>query len=272
MKCSECGSELKKDAKFCVKCGAAVLEEEKKKTVKEEKKTEVKVEKKVSKNESFDFGAVVMGCLMFILNVILKPVSTLKEKIENYSNIKTAGILVVLVSFGRMIINLLGKMISAVFTKEITNYWSGDTKLSVNFENLKELDYLSLIFKEFFMFIVVMAALAGIYYIVAMIMKKNANYFKLVTIATVSFITSIVIGSFVSVIVAYIYAPLATFLVCAAFIYSFLTFVNAMDDELNIDDSNLKVYFHTICLTVVIIIAYYVTANKIDNSLTNLLK
>lgn len=272
MKCSNCGNELKADSKFCIKCGTAVLKDGKKKTVKEEKKTDVKVEKKVSKNDGFDFGTVVLGCLMFILNVILKPVSTLKDKLESYSNIKTAGILVVLVSFGRMIINLFGNMISTIFTKEITNYWNGDTKLSINFENLKELDYLSLIFKEFFVFIVVVAALAGIYYIVAMIMKKNANYLKLVTIATVSFIPSIVIGSFVSIIVSYIYAPLATFLVCAAFIYSFLTFVNAMDDELDIDDSNLKVYFHTICLTVVIIVVYYVAVNEIDSSLTSLLK
>lgn len=263
MKCLTCGSELKSDAKFCVKCGTAVLEEG---------KSEVKIEKETSKTDKFDFCTVIMGCLMFILNVILKPVSTLKEKIENYSNIKTAGILVVLISFGRMVINLLGSMISVIFTKKITNYWNGDTKLSISFENLKELDYLSLIFKEFFMFVVVIAALAGVYYIVAMIMKKSANYFKLVTITAVSFIPSIVVGSFVSVIIAYIYAPLASFLVCAAFIYSFLTFVNAMDDELNIDDSNLKVYFHTICLTVIIIVVYYVTANKIDSSLTSLLK
>ena len=103
-------------------------------------------------------------------------------------------------------------------------------------------------------------------------MKKSANYFRLVTITSVSFIPLIVVGSFVSIIVGYIYAPLATFLVCAAFIYSLLTFVNAMDDELDIDDSNLKVYFHTICLTVVVIVAYYVMSSQLNTSLTNILK
>lgn len=264
MKCSNCGSELNNDAKFCVKCGTAVVNEKK---VKEEK-----TKKKSTKVESNSFGAMIIGCLMFILNVILKPVSTLKEKIKDYSDFKVAGILLVLVSFGRMIINLLGNMISVVFVKKISSYLTGETKLSVNFENLKELDYLSLIFKEFFMFLIVIALVAGIYYVVALIMKKSANYFRLVTITSVSFIPLIVVGSFVSIIVGYIYAPLAIFLVCAAFIYSLLTFVNAMDDELDIDDSNLKVYFHTICLTVVVIVAYYVMSSQLNTSLTNILK
>ena len=53
---------------------------------------------------SFDFMATVLGCLMFILNVLLKPVSTVKAKIKNFSNVKNTGILLGVVALGRMII------------------------------------------------------------------------------------------------------------------------------------------------------------------------
>lgn len=219
---------------------------------------------------SFDFMATVLGCLMFILNVLLKPVSTVKAKIKNFSNVKNTGILLGVVSLGRMIIGLLSSMISVIFVKKV-NYFSGDTKLEVAFDNLKELNYFDLTIKAFFSYVIVMLALAGIYYIVAMVMKKSANYFKLVAISSVAFVPTILAG-LVSVIFAYIYAPLAVFVVCAAAFYSFLTFVNAMDDELDIDDSNLKVYFHTICFTVVIIVTFYVTKESLDTSLTSFLK
>lgn len=259
MKCSNCGAEITGDSKFCVKCGAKITSDK-------------SISKKSVNNKKNDFIQVILTCLLFILNVILKPVSTLKEKVKDYSNIKTTGILVGVVAFGRMIINLLGNMISVVFVKKYTNYYSSETKLVFNFENLKELDYFSLIVKELFGFVIVVAALALIYYLVALVMKKNANYFRLTAIATVSFIPVIIIGSFVSVIVNYIYAPLSIFLVFASLIYSLLTFINACDDELSIDDSNLKVYFHTICLTVVIIVVYYVAMNSVGNSLVDLLK
>lgn len=262
MKCSKCGQELASGAKFCVKCGEPIETKEKTKTSKKEE----------NKNSGFEIGTTILGCLMFILNVILKPVSTLKAKLNNYSNIKTAGVLVILVAIARMIINLIGAMINAIFTKKISNYWSGESKLSIDFENLKDLDYLSLIFKQLFGFIIVVCAIAGIYYIVALIMKKTSNYFKLVTITTVSFIPFIIVSSLISIIISYIYAPLSYFLIIGSFIYSFLTFVGACDDELDIDDSNLKVYFHSICLTVVFIVFYYIAINSLGNQLSSMLK
>lgn len=264
MKCLNCGYEVNNNVKFCAKCGTNVVSEVK---IKDGNKTN-----KTTNNKKDTFVAMIIGCFMFILNVILKPVSTLKERLNDYSDYKNVGILLVLVSFCRMVINLVGNMISIVFVKRMSSYLKGDTKLHVDFENLKELDYLSLIFKEFFVFLIVIAILAGIYYLVALVMKKNANYFRLVTVTSVSFIPFIIVSCFISIIIEYIYAPLAFFLVCASFIYSLLTFINAMNDELDIDDSNLKVYFHTICSAVIIIITYYVVSNKNNTSIISFLK
>lgn len=217
--------------------------------------------KSVGKNNSFDLKETVMGCLSLILAVALKPITALKSKIKDYSDFKSAGILVLFVALAKMILNLLDEMVSAIFVKRFT-FLTGETKLEVSFEGLKNLNYFDLIVKYTIGSIIIIAAIAGIYYVVAMIMKKNVNYFKLAAIAAVSFVpvyAAILVGT----IVSYIYAPLAAFLAVAAFIYSFLIFINAIDGEVDFKDVDFKVYFHTICLTVMFIIAYYVASNYI---------
>ncbi len=230
------------------------------------------MEKDVKSVGKFDLMATIMNCLTFILAVALKPINALKSKIKEYSDFKSAGILVLFVALARMIINLLGTMIATIFVKK-TNFFSGETKLEVSFENLKDLNYFDLIVKNLFWSIVVIAAVAGIYYIVSMIMKKNANYFRLASITAVAFVPVYAAG-FVSIIVAYIYAPLSAFLVFAACLYSFLIFIHAIDNEVEFKDADFKVFFHTICITVVFIVAYYVLSNSIGSmtSLNSLLK
>lgn len=220
------------------------------------------MEKSTSKD--FDLVSSIMGCFMFILASLMKPVTAIKNKINDYSDVKTTGILVVVIAFCRMIVNLLGTMISTIFVKERVSFLSSDTKLKVSFEGLKNLDYFNLIVKQFIGFIIVVAAVAGIYYVVAVVMKKTVNYFKLAAIVTVSFVPMFIV-SFISIIVAYIYAPLAAFLVFASLIYSLLTLVHCIDEEVKFDDKSFRVYFQTICLTIVFIVVYYILSKSISS-------
>lgn len=256
MKCSNCGAELNENDKVCSECNTEVVEPKK--------------ERKYILNNEFDFIATVIGCLNFIWGVILKPVTDLKSKIDDYSDIKKTGILVLLVSLARMIINLISSMISVIFMKEV-NFWTGATKFTVSFERLKNLKYFDLIFKQFFGFIIVVAAVAGVYYIVSLIMKRNANYIKLVAIATVSFVPFIIL-SFASVLVSYIYAPASLFLIISSFVYSIFTFIIGINNEIDFENSNFKVYFHTICLIVLFILYYYILNNNSFSLITGLLK
>ena len=230
------------------------------------------MEKEVKSVEKFDLVATIMNCLTFILAVALKPINALKSKIKDYSDFKSTGVLVLFVALAKMIINLLGTMITTVFVKQ-TNFFSGETKLVVSFENLKDLKYFDLIVKNLFWSIVVIAAVAGVYYIVSMIMKKETNYFKLAAITAVAFVPVYAAG-FVSIIVAYIYAPLSAFIIFAACIYSFLIFIHAIDNEVEFKDADFKVFFHTICLTVIFIVTYYVLSNSVGSTfgLNSLLK
>jgi len=221
--------------------------------------------KSVEKNSSFDFKATIMSCITFIIAVVLKPITALKSKIKEYSDFKSAGILVLFVAVAEMIIDLLREMISAIFVKKF-DYFSGDTKFSVSFENLKELNYFDLIVKNVFWIIVVIVAIAGIYYIVSMIMKKNANFFRLATISAVSFVPVYAV-SLIGTIVAYIYAPLASFLLFASFIYSIFTFVSAVNEEVKFEEADYKIYFHTICMTIIFVAAFYILTNMMSSAI-----
>lgn len=228
--------------------------------------------KSVEKNNSFDFKTTIMNCITFILAVALKPVNAFKSKVKDYSDFKSAGILVLFVSLAKMVINLLGTMISTVFVKQ-KNFFSGETKFTVDFENLKDLNYFDLIIKNVFWSIVIIAAVAGVYYIVSMIMKKSVNYFRVASITAVSF-APVFVATFAGTIIAYIYAPLSVFLIFASFIYSLLIFIHAIDAEVDFKDADYKVYFHAICITAMFIIAYYIFSSMLGNlfSLSSLLK
>ena len=97
---------------------------------------------KTSKN--FDFVSFITESFMFILACLLKPITAIKNKINEYSDVKTAGILVILVSLCRMIIGLLNAMIQVIFVKQ-RNFLKGTTSLTVSFDGLKNLDYFNLI-------------------------------------------------------------------------------------------------------------------------------
>ncbi len=215
---------------------------------------------KTSKN--FDFVSFITESFMFILACLLKPITAIKNKINEYADVKSAGLLVILVSLCRMIIGLLNAMIQVIFVKP-RGLWKGSSSLTVSFDGLKNLDYFSLIVKQFIGFIIVVAAVAGVYYVVSCVMKKTVNYFKLVSITTVSFIPMFIAG-LVSTIVWYIYIPLSVFVVFASLVYSVITFVKSVNDELKLE-GDMTVYIQTICLTIVFVITYYVLSNYITS-------
>lgn len=213
-------------------------------------------------SKKFDFVSFITESFMFILACLLKPITSIKNKINEYADVKNAGLLVILVSLCRMIIGLLSAMITAIFVKQ-RNLFKGTTSLEVSFDGLKELDYFGLIVKQFIGFIIVVAAVAGIYYVVACVMKKTVNYFKLVSIATVSFIPLFIAG-FVVTIVNYFYIPLAVFIYFAALVYSLITFIKSTNDEMKLE-GNMVVYIQTICMTVIFVITYYVLSNYLTS-------
>lgn len=216
------------------------------------------MEKNTSKN--FDFVSFITECFMFILACLMKPITAIKNKINEYADVKSAGLLTVLVSLCRMIIVLLGEMIRNVI---VPSGIFKSSKFTVSFEGLKNVAYFDIIVKQTIGFIVVIALIAGVYYVVSCVMKKTVNYFKLVSIATVSFIPMFIAG-FVATIISYIYIPLGVFIVFATLVYSVITFIRCVNDEIKLD-GDMMVYFQTICLTVIFIITYYVLSNTISS-------
>ena len=111
MKCLNCGAQLEENTKECTECG----------TIIEETKQDTEIRKFIPDTD-FNLKKTILECIKLIIKTILKPASNLKNKIDDYTDIKKTGTLIIFVSLTRMIINLLGNMISTIFMKEI-NIW-----------------------------------------------------------------------------------------------------------------------------------------------------
>ena len=215
-------------------------------------------------SKKFDFVSLVTEYFHLILASLLKPVTTIKNKINDYADVKSAGLLLVFVSLCRTILLLLSSIIIYVFIS--SKFKSAG--VSISFDGLKDVPYFDIIVKQTVGFIIAIAAIAGVYYVVCCVMKKTINYFKLVSITTVAFIP-VHIALFIAIIIgAYFSSVFATFIFIAAFLYSVVTFIKCINDEIKLE-GDMMIYFQTISLTVIFIVAYYVTTNFVSSTLSS---
>ena len=189
MKCPNCGKDVKEGAKFCVGCGTSLVGNETKKVEKinSEKADEVKekvvtkvneVKEAAKKAADSDFMKVVLSSLMFLLNILLKPVKVLKEKIDFYSKPQNGFILAGVVALATMIIRVVVSFLMALIQKQCTSSLFGSgTCLTVG-EKLKAIDWMGITLKHLLIILIVMFAIAGIYYVASLIAKKNNKLYE----------------------------------------------------------------------------------------------
>ena len=217
-------------------------------------------------SKKFDIVSFITDSFMFILACLLKPITAIKNKIDEYADVKNAGLLLVLVSLCRTVLLLLSSIIIYVFVASKVK----SVGLTISFDGLKYIPYFDIIVKQTIGCIIAMAVIAGVYYVVSCVMKKTVNYFKLVSITTVSFIPVHIALFIATIIGTYFSGVFAAFIFIAAFVYSIVTFIKAINDEIKLD-GDMMVYFQTISLTVIFIIAYYVTTNLLSSALGSIM-
>lgn len=255
MKCSKCNAVLADDAKFCTKCGTTVS--------KEGKVTTVKSNSSINSNDVMDY---IVKVLVVLLNVLLKPIKTVKQSLKDFCDIKSATIVALIVAVSGMIANLLSKLISSIFVKSMVSY-AGDTKLEVTFDNLGDLPYVDLIFKKFIMFLIIIVVISAVYYVGSLILKKSVSFAKILTATSLSIVPVLASCTLLATILSYFYYPLAIFVIFAGLVYSTITLIISMNDIIEIKDDNMKVYFNTATILVLFITEYYVVMNTIQTSL-----
>lgn len=197
-----------------------------------------------------------LNYLTYIINVLLKPFKTFKEEETKLCNPKTSLIFSAIVAVAMMIITLFKAMISSIFVKTI-DYSTYEYKTTVDFSQLKNLDWVGLLVKNLLIFAGVIVAIALIYYIVSLIFKKSTNFIKMLSISATSLIPYIGLGMIVSPILGKIWTPLSIIATVTGAVYSLLIFINLMNEDLVFDNVDLKIYFHLICLSILGSAGYY---------------
>ena len=208
--------------------------------------------------------------LMYIVAILLKPFECFKEEESKLCNTKTSFIFSAIIAGAMMLITLVKSMIAVVVTKSM-DYSTLKYKTNIDFSKLKDLDWFSLIGKNFLIFAGIIVSIALVYYIVSLMFKKSTNFIKVLSISATSLIPYIVLGMIASPLVGKIWAPLSMIAVVIGVVYSMLIFINLMNADLAFDSVDIKIYFHLICLSILGIAGYYLGMKLILSSLsTNL--
>lgn len=285
MNCKKCGAVNLDGSKFCVGCGADLREKSKVNSSNVENSNNtnfnINTNSSMSPNNNVNINTATnltsdnlgqtatnvnkqnvkkdknvngptLNFLMYIVLILVKPFKCFKEEEEKLSYLKNSLILSAIVAGAMTILNLITAMITTVIYKEYSLFSSG-YKTTIKFSRLSNLHYGELIFKNLLIYAVIIAAIALVYYLAALVFKKQVNFVKLLAVAASSLIPIVATSMIVSPILGLLWEPLAVIVSALGVIYSVLILINLMDYEISFEETDLRIYYHLICMGVLVI-------------------
>jgi len=208
-----------------------------------------------------------LNYIQYIIGVILNPYKKYKNSESSLNNIKNISILSLIIIGIMTISGLIQTMINSV---RVTSYWTSEVKWV--WENLKEINYFKLIGQSLLIYAGILLAVAGIYFVANIIMKKDAKFIKILSAVVTSFIPYAICSSIISPVLSMIYSILGICITIIGFIYTLLILIELINELIVIEDRNTRIYFHSICMSIIsisgIIIAYRILSVTIGNLLS----
>ena len=279
MNCPNCGTSNNAGSKFCIRCGqslegAQVSTEQPVQTpepsfqetpaqpinntpIQSENNFQTNVASQQPMNTNTAPAAKVsfMGYFFIILAVILKPFTAFKEELNKFNSFKNSAIMSLIVSGVGTLINLITTMLNSVMVKSY-DWSSGGYKTTWTWENLKEIKYLEVVGKNFLIYLGVIVAIAVVYYIASLIVKKQTNFSRLLGISAIAVAPMLVCSLVLSPLLALIWAELAMPITLIGAVYTIVHVYEGMNNEVLVE-GNAKYYFNLVCLSILGIAAYY---------------
>ena len=283
--CSKCGTANNGDTKFCINCGNPLLDSNpnvvnvqpinngnssifEQQTSNQSGYEQVETSNQLSQEAKLNSSQVAttskFNFFNFILGAILKPFDSYKKEEINLSNIKNVSILALIVIVAVTIFSLIGTIIATV---RVTSFWSGEVEWV--WDNLENINYFKVIFQSILIYAIIILAITGVYFIAGLVLKKNAKFVKVLSIATTAFIPFAVAASILSPILSLIYSPLGVCITIIGFIYAIVILIELINDLIVIDNKNIRIYYHLICLSILIVGGGYIAFKLILGSLTS---
>lgn len=286
MNCPSCGTVNNAGSKFCIKCGTALASSEQ--IVSEPvngttvNSTHVSTQENVSgsntsyvntqKNNNVSVNNVekmpFKSVLNTILTIFIKPSSIFQNDLSKFDIFKSSAMLSVIISGIATILNLLKSMIFAVIVKNFGLF--SDSKISFVIENLKDLNYFELIFKNFIIYLIVIFSITLVYYLASLIVKKETKFQRLLAITSLAAIPFIATLLILVPIFTYVWAQLVIPLTIIGTIYSFVILYEGMNDQIK-TEGNTRYYLNFAILSIMILAAYFVCVNAISSGFNDVM-
>lgn len=251
MNCNKCNFQNDKDAKFCQGCGANLTIDSNKNIAQEsnEKNVEKVVEtKKTTSNNSSNENYISM-----IIGIITKPITTINTLGNKIDEINFSGIIAGIV----ILIGVISRLFKLIFTTVVYRNWSvwdGYSGYKVDFDRLEDFKFFSNFFDSLVAFSLIIGCIAGIYYIISLILKQDIKFPKLLAITSLALIPIFAFTYILSPILTLIYAQLGLVSSLIGFLFTGILLHEVINNLLTLDDDK-KILINTICLTIVSIVS-----------------
>ncbi len=215
-------------------------------------------------NENFEKFTKIPA-VSFILSVFKNPVTGVKKGIVGYSDFNNSWLLPVIAAGTYTVFNLIFAIFRTV-SRPASLF--GTKKAGLDFSLLNKFDWFQNTIGNFLIVLATIAAIAGIYYLAGLIMKKNElNYFRLVTIVSVASFGWILTTTLISPLLLNVSAPIAGAIGYAGMIFSGLVVYEAMNQELELKGD--KKILVNIIITAIIALAITLISASLIKSSTN---
>lgn len=299
MNCSNCGTFNQEGSKFCIKCGQNLISSADNNVTPIETNDVIETpalnnnvsetniqntnvvetqtnstQYNYSQNGSttnnttnqVDAKISFMGYFFMIIAIILKPFTSLKEELNKFNGFKNSAVLSLIVSGTATIINLLSTMWSAVRVKEFS-WTTGNYTTSWVWDNLKNIKYVEVIGKNFLIYLGAIVAIALVYYLGSLIVKKQTNFSRLLGISALAVTPLLICSLILSPLLSLIWAELAMPIIVIGAIYTIVIIYEGINSEILLE-GNAKYYFNLVCLSILGIAAYYLCMKVFMSSIT----
>lgn len=268
MTCPKCGAEIMEGSSFCVKCGANLSEtpmEEVKEEVSEVKEETVVEQSNVVENttpnttpetptptpnnndqKKVDVEALkgsAKGYLNYILALFTKPFSAYKDQESKFNNTKDALMFSGFIALLMMVVNLV---LSVIIVP--TDF---GLKYKFGFRDITGDLLFSLIVKKLIIYVGALAFVALVYYLGCLIIKKSANYVKLLSIVSTAAVPYIAFKMALYDILLVLWRDMTGFASWAGTISEILLMVLLINDYTKLEKKDSMFLFHVACLTII---------------------
>lgn len=278
IKCIKCGADNMANTKFCVKCGNSMqiqpvnqmnvvqpmVSQQPTVAPVSPVPTQVNTTQNVVPVNSNQNSVGKMNYFKYMINAFLKPYDSFKKEENNLSVFKNSAILSLILVGILTVLNLISTMINSV---RVTSFWTDETKWV--WENLKDVEYFKVIGQTLLIYLGVIAAISGVYYLASLVIKKNSSFVKLLSATATSFIPFAIATSILSPLLSLIHSYIGLAVTVAGFIYFLITLLELFNELIVIDNKNTRIYFHMVCLSILLIGGIFIIYKFVLGSITS---